>query len=194
MHYRPAQRGSVQEPEARAMGPGKTVGKTPYENIEQHVRCCVFGSEKLENRAMANLARALSAVLLAWALMAAPGVAEANWAQVRNKENCMVWNGDWPANAFARWSGGCHDGKANGKGELLWLYSDIYGNEHWAKYVGSLWDGKQHGQGKLRARGDRYEGTWKDGKQHGQGLFMWSNGRQYDGEWKNGKYHGEACP
>jgi hypothetical protein len=50
---------------------------------------------------MAILARTLGAVLVMGTLMAVPVSAAQNWTQVRNKENCMVWNNDRPANAFA---------------------------------------------------------------------------------------------
>jgi hypothetical protein len=83
-----------------------------------------------------------------------------------------------------RYEGEIRDGKANGKGTLMF--------EDGRKYVGEFRDNKRYGQGSLTIGGFKYEGGWQDDSYHGQGTETYAKGRKYVGEFKDGYRNGQG--
>ena len=89
---------------------------------------------------MAKILGVLVAALVAWALTAAAALAEhGRWQQVENNPSCSVWNAYTQPNVTVTWSGACVNGKAQGRGVLVWAYG--------SRYEGEFRDGKCHGRG-----------------------------------------------
>ena len=133
-----------------------------------------------------------------------------NWSIVENQP-CQVHNPLPKPGELVTWSGGCPDGRASGRGRLVWrgkygehVYEGSYregkrnglGSYTWAgggRYEGEYHDGKEDGRGIWTAAGgDRYEGEWRAGLQNGSGTYSWVNGDHYEGEWRAGKPHGHG--
>ena len=76
-----------------------------------------------------------------------------------SKTGCKVWNPSPQAHETIRWSGGCQNGYAQGKGTLEWFEN-----------------GKP---------GDRYVGEYQEGKRNGHGVVTMSNGTRIEGDWRN---------
>jgi MORN repeat len=76
-----------------------------------------------------------------------------------SKTGCKVWNPSPQAHETIRWSGGCQNGYAQGKGTLEWFEN-----------------GKS---------GDRYVGEYQAGKRNGHGVVTMSNGTRIEGDWRN---------
>ncbi len=141
--------------------------------------------------AMAKILGVLVAALVAWG-SAAQAEEQGRWQQLKNKENCAVWNAGLHAKSTVTWSGVCVNGKAQGRGTQVWRYLED-GDWKENKYTGDLKDGKSHGRGVFEwASGDRYEGDWKDGKFNGRGVLVFANGDRYEGDYRDGKEHGRG--
>jgi len=111
------------------------------------------------------------------------------WYELVNKD-CEVWNDHPMPRETATWSGRCVDGRAEGKGVLVWSFVEN-GQLKRESYKGAYLDGKHHGKGIYTwADGDRYEGEWKGDIHHGEGVYKWANGDVYKGSWKDDKHHG----
>ena len=76
-----------------------------------------------------------------------------------SKTGCKVWNPAPQAHETIRWSGGCKDGYAQGKGTLQWF---------------------ENGRA-----GDRYDGDYGAGKRNGHGVVVQRNGTQIEGDWRD---------
>ena len=106
-----------------------------------------------------------------------------------NKMNCLVWNPNPQPQEFARWSGECSNGFANGVGILTWLIEDKYIGE----YQGEYKDGFMSGLGIYYfPGGNQYIGEFKYVKKDMQGNLNWLGGDKFKGEWKNNKFNGQG--
>ena len=86
-----------------------------------------------------------------------------------------------------RYTGGCVDGLAHGRGRA----------EGAALYDGEFRAGSKHGTGtKIWPNGDRYEGGWDGDRKHGRGVYTWGPGKwegeRYEGEFSNDRRHGQG--
>lgn len=68
---------------------------------------------------MVRLASGLAVALLAWGLTTATALAEGRWRQIENKAICAVWHGNPQPNEKMTWTGGCANGKAEGRGRQV---------------------------------------------------------------------------
>ncbi len=85
------------------------------------------------------------------------------------RSGCAVWDLDPEPGWSVTWSGGCEDGKASGRGTLVWHEK----GEAVIRYEGEMKDGKEHGRRIFTtSEGDRYEGDLRDGKEHGRGIYL----------------------
>ena len=111
-----------------------------------------------------------------------------DWSITWN-QSCQVWNhGKGDERERFTWSGACVDGKASGKGRLVW--HSRFGR---TVYEGEMEAGKRHGSGTLkRSDGGRYEGEWREGERHGQGTYRWAIGHRYEGAWQDDRPHGQG--
>ena len=109
-----------------------------------------------------------------------------DWSVTENQP-CQVWNGGMgDKHKRFTWSGNCVNGKASGKGRLVWR--SRFGKH---VYEGFVLAGKRHGSGTLkRSDGSRYIGEWRNGQRHGSGTYKWAAGHRYEGAWSDDKPHG----
>ena len=128
-------------------------------------------------------------------------------AQAQSK--CLVLDPELQAS----YSGGCKDGKAEGRGTAKG--SAVYvgefhegkkqgrGVKTWAwgdRYDGDFLNDAKHGMGRYTwgARsafaGDRYEGGFANDKRNGYGAYVWASGDAYAGPWKDDAVAGRATP
>ena len=116
---------------------------------------------------------------------------KSRWQKVENLD-CEVWNENPQAREKVSWSGDCTDGKASGKGILVWEYIG-QGGTRMSTYDGEYRAGRMNGRGAyFDADGDRYDGEWLDGDEHGQGVWTWADGDRYEGGFKGGEYDGRG--
>ena len=104
----------------------------------------------------------------------------------------------WPVT----WSGGCVDGKASGKGRMIFFWGgcsqpDNFGNINWngRQYSGQLCKGKPYGSGILYHPNGFvfYEGSWVKGRFHGQGTEYYPNGTVlYSGNFYKDSFYGQG--
>ena len=141
-----------------------------------------------------------------------PGPTGPNWITAENQP-CKIWS---PASGFVKaltWNGGCTDGMASGRGELVARMKKDDGeyiiqgefrrgrlsgrgtstSPDGDRYEGEFFDSLRHGHGTYTwPKGNRYEGEWHDGKIHGHGTYTWPSGAHYEGDFVDGKRHGQG--
>ena len=144
-------------------------------------------------------------------IISASGV-DGQWVNIKNQDDCKVWNRSPKKNETVSWTGPCVAGKANGNGTLTWN-NQVEGKLRGQKYEGQLrrgiisghgvwtWangtryegNGKTQGSGVfISASGSKYVGEFKNGMRHGKGVITKPSGDKYDGNWKDGKRHGHG--
>lgn len=117
----------------------------------------------------------------------------------------------FPAQGQVRWTGGCLDGYASGKGVLSWrgargdlriegtlVRGEVSGPavlrapNYGYVYTGTLNSGIPDGKGyfEFQPAGNLYEGEVAAGKPHGKGESLTPDRSYYTGEWKEGKRDG----
>ena len=109
--------------------------------------------------------------------------------------NCAVWSTDKPSDDEAvSWSGACVDGKASGRGVLVWWDDDgLLG-----RYTGEVNEGKLNGEGRIFLRADdgenfhEYMGRFADSKPIGKGFLRTAQGARFLGEVIDGVQHGKG--
>ncbi|WP_298467768.1 hypothetical protein [uncultured Erythrobacter sp.] len=117
-------------------------------------------------------------------------------------EDIPIIGGCWTDMGYAKWSGSCPLGKAEGEGTATFQTGGAetvtgqfdagvpvgevkvsFGSG--ATYVGGLRDGEPHGQGVwMESWGEGYEGGWQEGYQHGEGAFISPDGKRIPGLWE----------
>ena len=109
------------------------------------------------------------------------------WTSVGN--GCAVWNPDASADVSGSWTGGCKNGRAEGKGILTWQS----GGKQVGVFEGNMHDGKKNGHGtEIFADRGRYEGEWRDSDGEGRGVYVYPDGDRYDGDWHRSEKHGHG--
>jgi outer membrane protein OmpA-like peptidoglycan-associated protein len=109
--------------------------------------------------------------------------------------DCAIWSAEQPApGEKASWTGSCANGKASGKGNLLfWDEQGIL-----ARYDGEMQAGKVHGVGAMKFRSedgtglDSYVGKFENGAPVGEGVLVGHNGYRFEGELIDGINHGRG--
>ncbi len=160
--------------------------------------------------------RAFVVSVLSLSLLSGAALAEGKWQQVENRENCAIWNSNPQEEEKVYWTvGGCIDGKAYGKGVLVW--------EFWhdnqtkiGTYIGQMKNGQYQGQGHViynngvrrkglfdkgkqfngyiyYKNGDVYYGELDKGIRKGKGRLRFDQGGWYKGDFKGGRRHGEGA-
>ncbi len=130
-------------------------------------------------------------------------------AYAQGQSKCIVLDPELQAS----YSGGCKDGKAEGRGTAKG--SAVYvgefhegkkqgrGVKTWGwgdRYDGDFLNDAKHGMGRYTwgARsafaGDRYEGGFANDKRNGYGAYVWASGDAYAGPWKDDAVAGRATP
>jgi hypothetical protein len=83
----------------------------------------------------------------------------------------------------AIYTGDIENGKANGRGIVVWPNGE--------KYTGEFQDSRPNGHGVYNwPDGDKYEGEVKDNQLNGTGTLTHADGTKLSGLWKNGAYVG----
>ena len=138
---------------------------------------------------MVKVLAVLVAALVAWGSKAQADE-HGHWLRLETiKPICHVWDANPAVNVKVTWSGACANGKAQGRGVLIWRSLLLQEN----KTTGEMKDGRFDGHVVfVRWNGERYEGEYKDGKRHGRGIYMWPNGDRFEGDWKGGKKQGRG--
>jgi hypothetical protein len=122
--------------------------------------------------------------------------AEGIWFPIKENPKCSVWNQNPEyydeSSETASWDGVCLNGRANGKGKLIWRFKK---DTIWEEqiFVGEFKDGKKNGQGTITfANGNKYVGEFKNDKMSGPGTYTFAVGGKYAGEWKDDKRNGQG--
>ncbi len=100
--------------------------------------------------------------------LCAGGTSAACWHELDNRPGCHMWNSAGSSDEDTiTWSGGCVEGKASGKGNLVWRY-------------------RQDG----RWTTNRGEGELQGGKAHGHWVWHDTGGEAWEGPYVNDEWHG----
>ena len=132
-------------------------------------------------------------IFVAWLM---PGLAHAEDFWLKDPDTgCQIWNDEAPtADDVVSWSGECTDGKAAGRGVLVWMKGDkLHG-----RYDGGMAGGKLDGRGAITLRAeegegyDRMRGIFKDGEAEGRAIYVGANGDYYEGHVRRSEMHGRG--
>ena len=112
---------------------------------------------------------------------------EGCWMELGNQPGCWKWNPNPQPGETVTWTGGCTDGKASGKGKLVWRFRKD-GEWKTSGGEGELRGGNRlHGHWVERSTNGRvWEGPYVDNKSHGLWVRRGSGGRDWNC-WKNGE-------
>jgi len=98
-----------------------------------------------------------------------------------------------------QYTGEFKDGKANGKGTMIWPQGNPATSGKFQRYEGEFVDDLPHGKGKmsifegrLRGEWDVYEGEFHQGLKHGQGKLEHGDKHRYEGQFSNNKINGKG--
>jgi hypothetical protein len=144
----------------------------------------------------------ISAALVA-CVSAGIGAARAgDWA-VDTSVACRVWNPHPQLNEYAKWTGACVNGFAQGSGSVRWMRNNIAfetdegewregyqignGTQTWpsGSYAGELVNSEPQGRGTFVLQSSRYEGEFRNGKPNGSGTLTGPSG-VIQGQWVDG--------
>ena len=98
---------------------------------------------------MKNLTAIICLTIAVFLGSAGMAQAEGIWFAIKENPKCFAWNPspEYPDkfSETATWDGTCLNGKANGKGKLIWKFKK---NNIWQEqiFVGEYKNGKRHGQ------------------------------------------------
>jgi outer membrane protein OmpA-like peptidoglycan-associated protein len=125
---------------------------------------------------------------------AEPAMATGFWINDQITD-CAIWSAEQPeAGEAASWTGSCSNGKADGKGNLIFWDNDGV----LARYDGEMQDGKVHGSGAMKFRSedgsgfDSYIGKFENGVPVGEGILTGATGYRFQGELIDGIRHGKG--
>lgn len=157
----------------------------------------------------------LRAAVLALLLIVPAGAA---WSQPTvdwfkdPQTGCRLYYPGADASLTVRWSGGCANGLANGRGAFEFLSQ----GQSAAKGEGTFVAGKREGRAfvvkkdgmRLEAEyrdgeavgkaveiwpgGDRYIGEYANGAKNGYGIYTWVDGKRYEGQWAHDQRNGKG--
>lgn len=95
---------------------------------------------------------------------------------------CRIWDPMPFPDDKVTWQGPCHDGYAEGHGQLKWYNHDT----QMGMYDGEVLRGKMTGSGTITfANGMSYVGELRDNLANGHGVIT-SKGQTFSGVWTNG--------
>jgi hypothetical protein len=158
--------------------------------------------------------RPIALMMLMSMLVAGYAAAQGSWETTTS--GCKVWLDDPHPDKTITWSGSCSEGRASGKGILVWSLmlggkpvesryegrmrdGDIAGTATYAwgngnRYEGRFFEGVMEDDDGIYewANGNRYEGAFTRGEENGRGVHDWANGNNYAGEFKNGVIEGRG--
>lgn len=125
----------------------------------------------------------ITKILLIITILIVSGKTWAGYHFMKDNNGCLLWVNQ---SMKAQWSGKCLNGKANGRGTIIYSLS-----KYKYKYFGNVKNGVRNGNGTMTdPSGTRYSGQWRNGKRHGKGTYIDSTGWRYSGQWRNDKRHG----
>ena len=111
---------------------------------------------------------------------------------VATSKGCAVYSNAPSPRETATWSGACQNGKAAGKGTLLWAFFS-QGQSRQTSFFGSMLDGKMHGAGTyIQWNGFVYTGEWRDDAANGKGMMIYPSGVLIRGTFVDGQVTGHA--
>jgi len=158
--------------------------------------------------------RPIALMMLMSMLAAGYAAAQGRWDTTTS--GCKVWMDDPHPDKTITWSGSCSEGRASGKGILVWSLmldgkrvvssykgrmrgGDIVGSGTYAwgngnRYKGRFFEGVMDDDVATYewANGNRYEGAFTKGEENGRGVHVWANGSRYEGEFKDGLIDGKG--
>ncbi len=182
---------------------GISRGRVFPSSTEEGISCGrVFPSSHEEGRPRERAGWSAFPFVLALVLCASSLCAQA-------QSKCLVLDPELQAS----YSGGCKDGKAEGrgtaKGSAVYEGEFHEGKKHgrgvkswpWGdRYEGDFAEDAKHGSGlytwgeRSAFAGDRYEGGFANDKRNGYGVYFWGSGDSYAGPWKDDAVAGRATP
>ena len=113
------------------------------------------------------------------------------WMELASHPGCYLWRSDYRRVEVlsVRWTGGCAEGRADGRGRLRWVVQ--YNGNVEFEGAGLLRGGMQVGSWVLRGlNGDVLRGPYEDGDRHGFWVTRRKDGTREEGHYVNGKRHG----
>jgi hypothetical protein len=144
----------------------------------------------------------ISAGLIACAGATTSSARAGDWA-VDTSVACRVWNPHPQLNEYAKWTGACVNGFAQGSGSVRWMRNNIAfetdegewregyqignGTQTWpsGSYAGELVNSEPQGRGTFVLQSSRYEGEFRNGKPNGSGTLTGPSG-VIQGQWVDG--------
>lgn len=150
-----------------------------------------------------------TAVLAMLCILPALSIA-AEVPELSGPAGCQVVNMTGKEGVKPGWTGGCRDGRAEGRGILEWhdrkkkvvahydgdikagmMHGDGYLRlDDGTQYEGGFAEGRYQGQGTLLNIMGRYDGEFVNGCPNGKGKMVYAMGGRYDGQWQCGQFHG----
>jgi hypothetical protein len=105
------------------------------------------------------------------------------------RTGCRVWDANPQPNESIKWTGGCRNKLAQGRGVLRWFL----GGKPGPQVRGAWRDGKMNGHGVVTLpNGERFNGQWKNDKRNGHGVYVYANGDRYDGQYRDDQRNGRG--
>ena len=159
----------------------------------------------------------LMPIVLVTASLLIAGNAQAEGRWETSTSGCQVWIDDPHPEKTVAWSGSCTDGRASGKGVLVWSFMEdgrrvqsrfegrmkagdiddrggvyVWGNGN--RYEGDFFEGLMEDDNGVYtwANGNRYEGEFRKGEESRRGVHIWANGNRYEGEFREGEINGRG--
>ena len=112
------------------------------------------------------------------------------WQETANQPGCHIWNSEPAAEKTVTWSGRCVDGKASGKGEIVWRFRKD-GQWKTTGGEGEIREGRfYHGHWVMRFHdGAVSEGPYVEDRRHGHWIWRLPDGT-IEGPYVDGEFHG----
>ena len=102
------------------------------------------------------------------------------WMETSNQPGCYVWNPNPAPEETVTWTGSCVDGKASGRGKLVWRFRRD-GVSKTSEGEGEMREDNLVGHWVYRTSdGEVWEGPFVDGKRHGRFVKRGTKGEQWN--------------